>query len=376
MIYLKIYKLSTGDEAHRYKKSIVIPFEGSRKVLSTSPINGGYREDLQVIFNNDINPGAGMDCELKAETYEGHMAIMAEELGYDSNRSAGISTAASMEEVAIREEKYRQLTVTAIVTGGIEVNGGRVGDPATFYEEDGEIVMLKPGTINIILVIDADLPTDTITRALITCTEAKTAALQELMAGSNFSHGISTGSGTDGVIVVSNSESKLKLKNAGKHSKLGELIGVSVKKAVKEALYRQTGLSGEKQHSFLRRVKRFKVDEDILFNIYKDIKTIDEFSKAKFIDKLHTIDRKSKLVVPTSLYLHLIDQLDWKLISNEEAIEEGEAILERIKSSFNISKEIDYKLSNVYLPIENEVIEYMIKKLMYLVVHIVHELFY
>ncbi|MCB5560188.1 adenosylcobinamide amidohydrolase [Anaerosalibacter bizertensis] len=366
-----IYRLSTNDEVHRYKKSIIIPFKGNRKVLSTSPLNGGYREDLKAIFNNDFNPGAGMLCDLKAPTYEGHMAIIAKELGFDSKSTAGIGTAASMEEVAIVEKRFKDLTVTAIVTGGIEVNGGRVGDPATFYEEEGKIVMIKPGTINIILIIDANLPSDTLTRALITSTEAKTAALQELVSGSNFSYGIATGSGTDGAIIVANSESKLKLTNAGKHSKLGELIGVSVKEAVKEALYKQTGLCGEKQHSFLRRIKRFGVNEDILFDIYENMSSINRISKPEFIHKLHIIDKKSKLVVPTSLYLHLIDQLDWELISNDEAIEEGEAVLKRIKNNFNISKEIDYNLSKINLCIDNEVIEYMVKKLIYLIVHIV-----
>ncbi|MCU6396733.1 adenosylcobinamide amidohydrolase, partial [Enterobacter quasiroggenkampii] len=109
------------------------------------------------------------------------------------------------------------------------------------------------------------------TRALVTCTEAKTAALQELMAGSNYSRGIATGSGTDGTIIVCNSKSKIKLTNAGKHSKLGELIGVAVKKAVKEALFLQTGLCAESQHSMLKRVKRFGIDENRILNKYAEI---------------------------------------------------------------------------------------------------------
>lgn len=366
-----IYKLSTGDEIHKYKKSIVIPFKGKRKVLSTSPINGGYREDLQAVFNNDFNPGAGMSCELKAPTYKEHMAIVAKELGFDPERSAGIGTAASMEQVAINEEKFKNLTVTTIVTAGIEVNGGRVGEPATFYEEEEKIVMIKPGTINIILLIDANLPPDTLTRSLITCTEAKTAALRELMAGSNFSCGIATGSGTDGAIIVSNNDSKIELTNAGKNSKLGELIGICVMKTVKEALYKQTGLSAENQHSFLRRVKRFKVDEDILFNSYEMMKKSNNMSKAEFINILHILDKKPSLIIPTSLYLHLIDQLTWGLISNEESIKEGGKILESIKNNFNISEEIDYKLINIDLSLENEVVEYMIKRLVYLVTYIV-----
>lgn len=96
-----IFKTDLGDEIHRYKKSIVVLFKGKRRVLSTSPINGGYNEDLKAIFNNDCNPGAGMACELKAPTYEEHMELIADELGLNSDTTAGIGTAASMTSLYI-----------------------------------------------------------------------------------------------------------------------------------------------------------------------------------------------------------------------------------------------------------------------------------
>lgn len=179
---------------------------------------------MNAVFNNDGNPGAGMACKLRALIYEDHMRIIATELGLDPDKTAGIGTAASMDNVSIKSETFEDLTVTATATGGVEVNGGCVGDPASYHEKKGNVKMLSHGTINIILVIDANLPEGTMTRALVTCTEAKTAALQELMAGSNYSHGLATGSGTDGTILVCNAESELFLTNAGKHSKGGEKI--------------------------------------------------------------------------------------------------------------------------------------------------------
>lgn len=145
--------------------------------------------------------------------------------------------------------------MTAIVTGGIETNGGRVGDPADYYKP-----VEKPdklGTINIILILDADMPPGTLARALVTCTEAKTAAIQELLAGSNYSTGLATGSGTDQTIIVANSDSALYFEGAGKHSKMGELIGKTVTKAVKAALSKQSGLNPKTQHNVFRRLKTF-----------------------------------------------------------------------------------------------------------------------
>ena len=266
-----IFKLSTGDEVHRYQKTIVVQFQDERKVLSTSLLNGGYCEDLNAVYNHDENPGAGMECKMEVPDHKENARLLIDRLGLDPERTAGISTAASMDNVSIKSKTYKDITVTAIVTGGVEVNGGRVGDPTIFHEEDGKFTELKHGTINITLVIDADLPSETMTRALVTCTEAKTAALQELMAGSNYSRGLATGSGTDGTIIISNSKSKKRLLFAGKHSKLGELIGLTVKAAVKEALFLQSGLCPESQHSLLKRGKRFGINEDRLWEAYKEI---------------------------------------------------------------------------------------------------------
>lgn len=326
---MQIYTLPVGDEVHRYKKSIVVPFKGKRRVLSTCPLNGGYQENLTAVLNNDGNPGAGMASVLRAPTYEEHMALIATELGLDAKTTSGMSTAASMENVSIKTENFEELYVTAVVTGGIEVNGGRVGDPATWHEAMGKAVPVKQGTINIMLFINTDLSEGALTRSVVTCTEAKTAAIQELIAPSRYSMGLATGSGTDGTIVVCNAESEIRLTNAGKHSKLGELIGLAVKAAVKEALNKQSGLSPERQHNLLKRMDRFGITEDSLWELYSE-KHEDAF-RPKFEDKLYQFAKDSEVVVYSSLYAHLLDQLMWGMISAEEAISAGNNILGMIK---------------------------------------------
>ena len=63
---MRIATLPAGDPVHRYDQCLVVPFAGARRVLSTSPMNGGYREDLTAVFNNDMNPGPGMACRMLA----------------------------------------------------------------------------------------------------------------------------------------------------------------------------------------------------------------------------------------------------------------------------------------------------------------------
>lgn len=311
-----LHTLPGGDKLYRRDQALIVRFAGRRDALSTAAYNGSYQRGLTWVFNHDCKIDGRKDTPLIAPTYEEHMRLVAQELskGFtgdlpDPALACGLSTAADMENVSVKTETYEDLTVTAVVTGGIDCNGGRVGDPAGWHERGGESVPALGGTINILLFIGANLPAGTLTRALVTCTEAKTAALQELLAPSLYSSGIATGSGTDGTIVVSNPESPLTLTYAGKHAKLGELIGRAVMAAVKEALYLQTGLSPAQQFNIFSRIGRFGVTKESLL------------SKKPGIDAglLDALSRRNDLVVLTSLYVHLLDQLQWGLLSAEDA---------------------------------------------------------
>lgn len=328
--------LSNGDNVYFYDKSIVVYFKGQRKVLSTSVYNGGYHEDFDAVYNYDAKLGAGMPCEMLADTYLEHMRLISKRLALNPDKVSGMATAASMENVAVETLKYKELTVTAIVTGGIETNGGRVGDPADYYRP-----VEKPdkfGTINIMLLMDCDMPEGTLARALVTCTEAKTAAIQELLEGSKYSNGIATGSGTDTTIIVANSESPLYLEGAGKHSKLGELIGRTVLKAVKRALAKQSGLTPECQHDVFRRLKRFGVIPQTMWQEYS--KMTGATVKPEYLVAAEDLGKENMMLCMTSLYIHLLDQMLWKLISPNEMQESGQQVLDNIAAVYGQEKEV------------------------------------
>ncbi len=330
---LDLERTALGDMVHRRPKALVMMFSGARAVLSTSPLNGGYREDLTAVFNFDEKPEGGTYCALKAPTYEAHLRLAATGLELDPGRVSGLSTAASMENAAMTVETAQGLSVTAIVTAGVEVNGSRAGDPAA-YDESRLGLRFAPGTINIILAINACLPQFALARAAITGAEAKAAALQELMAGSNYSSGIATGSGTDGMILVSDPAAGLRLTDAGTHSKLGELIGRAVKRGVTEALRRETGLSPAGQHSMVRRFKRYGLTEEFLWQEYqrllKEQPGCARCSKPLFLKRLQRIDCLDPLVTASAVYIHLLDERQWGLLSRSESEAAALAVLERI----------------------------------------------
>lgn len=307
-------KLIGEDVILKYDKSIQVHFSGKRQVLSSSPINGGYRENLTDIFNFDEIPENGSECKMKADTYEEHMKIVSSEIGLNCETVAGLSTAVQMSSAVYVEGEYKGIKVSVIATGGINVNGGRAGDKASWDERTDYDKEYKHGTINIILAIDAHLSEGAMTKAVITATEGKTAALQELLASSHYSNGLATGSGTDGIIVIANPSSEIYLTDAGQHSKLGELIGATVIMAVKETLYLQTGMCSNSQHNIFSRMDRFGITRQWVLERLP----LNQIRKETNSEDIDFLAEEDNMVTYTSLYAHLIDQFNWGLISEEE----------------------------------------------------------
>ncbi len=308
---MTIYSFKNGDTLRKYNEALVACFSERRKVLGTAPLNGGRQDGLKWIFNH----GGEFSGEMRAPSYEEHVAAIAGELGLDPRLSSGMSTAASMDNASIKTLEYGEMSVTAVVTGGIDVNAGRVGDIALWHEDEGRFKFVA-GTINILLFIDADLTEGALARSLVTCTEAKTAALQELLVPSRYSSGIATGSGTDGTIIVANPLSPTRLTEAGKHFKLGEMIGRAVIPAVKEALFLETGLCANRQMDVFSRMGRFGATKDALAEraLRKGV------AYERFSERIGKIARDEGLVSLTSLYAHILDQLSWGMLPGEQAL--------------------------------------------------------
>jgi len=325
----EILLLNNGDRISFSDKYMVLELVSPRHVVSTSPLNGGYGESISSIFNYDETPEGGGWCQMKAETYAEHLKIVAETIGLNPVVTTGLSTTVNIENTVIVNALYHGHEINVICTAGLDINASRAADPSGYDE-----LLIKPdmhkGTINIICHCDLNIPSGSLTRMLITLTEAKTAAIQELMVGSCYSEGLATGSGTDGVIVISNPSSVTEVTNVGAHAVLGEIIGKLTKKAVKKALFQQTGLDSLKQLDVYQRLKRFDVDEMLLL-LSEDL------------------CKNEMNVIYVSTIVHLLDQMSWGLIRPEAVIKASQNMLNlvfEIKESdcSNASKVKDYVL--------------------------------
>ncbi|PIE35264.1 adenosylcobinamide amidohydrolase [candidate division KSB3 bacterium] len=311
-----------GIEIHRREKIILAKFLAPHRVLSTCRAVGGMQEGLEYVYNHQ-------SCEPI-----GHTVGLPESMLYDpqeyrrlicgihkipAEKAATMGTAANMRNAAIVSETFRELEVVSICTGGVETNGGRVGDPASVYEHEKGFEKLgreepnpEHGTINTMVFINKELTPGSMVRVVVTATEAKTAVLQELAVNSRYSDGLATGTGTDQILVASMCETGVALTSAGKHSKLGELIGKSVFRAVKRTLAMQNGLTPERQRSSLIHLERFGATEETM--IAEISRYLMPETQRLFRKNFIGVDRDSVVVAAVAACVHLRDKIVWGIL--------------------------------------------------------------
>ncbi len=234
-------------------KSLVIRFTAPQSILST--IDGNLR-GVRAVGNTYVPMHASL----------GHMAFgvdqvtkdIATNLGYTPKTFSGLMTGADMDNLSVQVQRYKDLEVVALVTAGVRGNAQRMSKDLG-YEH-------TLGTINIVLLTNRKLAPEGMARAIITATEAKTAALLDLDIRSTALAWPyrATGTGTDSMIVVQG-EGKL-VRYTGGHGKIGELIAKAVHAGVTEALIGQNGIKAKR--NLLQRLNERKLSLERLAQLF------------------------------------------------------------------------------------------------------------
>jgi len=226
------------DKDRLWEKTLIVEFPKKRRVLSTMD---GFME-VKAVANHSAHIEIWKKvCE---EEREGKIYLrevkerIAKHLRIAPEEIAMLATAADMDNRAVVVKEFKPFVVVALVTACAKTNALRTG-----VDEGNYIEGMEPqGTVNIILLTNAQLTDGAMARAIITATEAKTAAFQDLNVPSSYTKGAqATGTGTDNIIVVTETNGP-RVSYTGGHSKIGELIGKAVYEAVVDALKKQNGV--------------------------------------------------------------------------------------------------------------------------------------
>jgi adenosylcobinamide hydrolase len=222
-------------EAEIQGNKLILKSKTPLRILSSAVLNGGLR-DANYIVNVQVSEDAGsnIDDEVHMEA-DDFLKEETSKLGFPQDKVVGIMTAANLKNVEVTSRKFEDITVTTFATAGVHF-ATTAGDETASKQR--AFPLKKWGTINIIVLIDGNLTESCIVNAASTATEAKTAALRELDVRSRFSGDVATGTVTDSIVVASTKRGN-PIKYAGSGTLIGELIGKSVREAVKKAIDNQ-----------------------------------------------------------------------------------------------------------------------------------------
>ena len=240
--HVKAARINTTTLCDVDNKTLVIDFKRPQRILSTLE---GFRDNILSVGNHyspppTWGPGHYMGMERMNE-----LILKANEL--EGKTSSLLMTGANMDNLSVQGAAFKDIRVVALVTAGVMSNAMRMSkDEGLFYE---------PGTINIIILSNMALSDRAMSRAVITATEAKTAALEDLDIRSAVSPRMyeATGTGTDNMLIVGGQGGPIDA--TGGHTKTGELIARAVYDGVKEAILKQNKVS-ENRHIFQRLKER------------------------------------------------------------------------------------------------------------------------
>lgn len=193
--------------------------------ISSAVFNGGAKH-VRNVLNIGVPPGySNVALHMDPMVL---ITLSAAKLGLKKDYLAMV-TAANVHNFRLVSKKNEEYTVYVAATAG-----------CSHGESSGETITVEEitGTINVIVLIDGAPVQSCLAAAMITATEAKSAALHDYDVRSRYTGDLATGSITDSVTVATTGKG-IPIVLGGPASTLGQLVGACTRQAVSEALILQ-----------------------------------------------------------------------------------------------------------------------------------------
>jgi len=198
-------------------RALVLRSERPLQTLSSALVGGGFGQ-ARCIVNRHVDK----DYDVRSPADD--LIAFAREHDIDEP-FVGLMTAVFVDEAQLATTRDGDLTVAIVATAGLgNATASGLSEPAS----------LAPGTINLIVLVDGALTPAALVNGVITATEAKTQALMAHGVQTSGGHPAS-GTSTDAVVIACTGRGAA-LPYAGPATRVGWLIGRSVRQALAKAL--------------------------------------------------------------------------------------------------------------------------------------------
>jgi len=207
----------TGISISQTPEVIHIRSESTLTVLSSAIVGSGFRRVRHIL-------NAHVDKDYNSTNPKADLLSLARRCGVDG-QFIGLLTAVYLRKARLAFFEADELSVGALITAGVG-NAASAGITQPYRSQTG--------TINIILLLDANLSRSAMLNAFITATEAKTAVIQSRNIRTP-DNDLATGTSTDTVTVATTGKGKPQ-NYAGSVTTVGWLIARAVRQALSESL--------------------------------------------------------------------------------------------------------------------------------------------
>jgi adenosylcobinamide hydrolase len=211
------HQLPTGISITQTPEVIHVRSASPLTVLSSAIVGGGFRRVSHIL-------NAHVDKDYASANPKADLRSLARRSGV-KGPFVGLLTAVYLRKARLAFFEADGLSVGALITAGV---GNAVCAGIT------QPYRPQAGTINIILLLDANLSRSAMLNAFITATEAKTAVIQSRDIRTPDGD-LATGTSTDTITIATTGKGKLQ-NYAGSVTILGWLIARAVRQALSESL--------------------------------------------------------------------------------------------------------------------------------------------
>ena len=175
--------------------------------------------------------------DYQEEDHKGEMARFLLQHGFDPLDTVGMMTAVDLRLAASAMYEADGFSVLIVITAGV----GNAVDASKCHANTNQA---RPGTINTWIFVNASLAEEAFIHCIVTATEAKVRALQEMEIQDRMTGTPATGTSTDSILVAAVQQGR-HLPYGGTATALGMTVGQGVYECTLQALKNNPGRRGE-----------------------------------------------------------------------------------------------------------------------------------
>ncbi|MGZ0086179.1 adenosylcobinamide amidohydrolase [Caldibacillus thermoamylovorans] len=212
--------------------AVVLASPRPLRVLSSALVGAGFQWATHFV-NRQV--GLDYNCGDAEEEMRGYL----KRHGFSPERTIGMMTAVDVHDAVWLQEERKGCSAAVLVTAGV----GNAVDAARAWRH--QPAAAKPGTINMVIVVDGTLTEAAFVQAVMTATEAKAKALAERSVCDPETRTLATGTSTDSLAVAATQTGR-SFSYVGTATELGRTLGRLVYEATIEALDRYERRRGKR----------------------------------------------------------------------------------------------------------------------------------